>query len=585
MPLLLIAATLAVFRPTINYGFVWDDSLLIINNPYLIPPTLKGLIHFWTEPQWLFMPLSYSVWALLAWLSLVTGGEINPQFFHAANLAVHLMTVLVIFSILKMIIGRSFTNTGVNNDSPDDFRTELTAAAGALIFAIHPVMVEPVAWSSDLKDLLCGLFSFLAVREYLAFAYASKYEGKYSRKYMHYVLASIVFLLALFSKATAVVVPIVVFILDRWIVRRGIKQSGFSLVGWIIVAAFFGIIAKSVQQSDAAIVTAPLWARPLVAADALAFYIYKLALPLELGIDYGRKPNYVTQQWWIYVTWLLPFAFAIAMWFSKKRAMLSVAFGIFIAALLPVLGFIPFLFQNHSTVADHYLYIPMLGVSLFASSILYASRSKPVVLTLAVFILFLGARSSYQVPVWKNNISLYEHALKINPFSATAHINIGMAYEKIGRMDKAAYHYKKSIRFRPNYFKAHNNLGVVLKTQGKLDEAADQYIIALKIKPEIAEIYGNLGVVLALQGKTDEAITQFEKALKIKPSLAPTHYMFGLLLARQGLLEEAATHYSQALKLNPGLHDAKRQLQKTEAQLTKRKNRLFQNHKESMELN
>lgn len=582
IPLLLISATLAIFWPTINHGFVWDDYAFIVTNRSLHPASIGDILNFWTEPsKGLYIPLSTTTWSLLTWLSQYMPAEqpyrLNPALFHAANLFIHLAAMLVVFSILKMVIGRSFTKPGDNAENPDDFRTELTAAAGALIFAIHPVMVEPVAWASNMKDILCGLFSFLSIREYLVFAYASKYEKYNSRKNLHYILASMFFLLALFSKTTAVVVPIVAFILDHWAVKRTIKQSSAALAGWLIVAGLFAVIAKSVQQSDAAIVTAPFWALPLVAGDALAFYIYKLTLPLELGIDYGRKPNYVMQQWWIYVTWLLPFALAAAIWFSKKRGPWIVSMGIFVIALLPVLGFVPFLFQNHSTVADHYLYIPMLGASLFVSTILYNYRSKFVVFLFAVFIVFFVVRSSYQVSVWKSEVSVYEHALKVNPISATSHINLGMAHANTGNLEKAAHHYKQAIKFRANYAKAHNNLGGVLRTEGKLQEAAKHYKIAVKISPGIAEMHDNLGVVLALQRKFDEAIVEFKIAINIKPSLAPTHYKLGLVLAQQGKLEKAITHYGHALKLNPNMRAAKKQLQRTEAQLEKAKSSIFSN--------
>ncbi|MFQ5432367.1 MAG: hypothetical protein ACE5EN_07680 [Nitrospinota bacterium] len=155
----------------VDYDFVnWDDNLFITENRYLNPPGLENVLHFWKKPRWLYMPLTYTSWSILAWVSGFVPAEphgLNPALFHAVNLIVHVLSVLVIFGILRLLLSRGFDQTENDNDKPDSFKINLAAGAGALMFAIHPVQVEPVVWISELKDLLCGLFSLLAIKKYL----------------------------------------------------------------------------------------------------------------------------------------------------------------------------------------------------------------------------------------------------------------------------------------------------------------------------------------------------------------------------------------------------------------------------------
>ena len=592
---LLIIVTLAVFWPATGFDFVnWDDDIHVYENRYLIPVTVDNTLHFWKEPyEKLYIPLTYSVWAMLGWLSQYYPVEpygLNPRFFHTANIVLHILNTLVVFGILRILLINGFREDENADGIPDPSKVEIAAGLGALVFALHPVQVESAVWITGMKELLCGLFSFVAIREYLAYAVAARNKGAIvEMKYIHYFVASIVFILALLSKPTAVVVPLIAFILDRWAVKRSFKEIVYSLAGWFIVAGLFAIVATTAQKSDAMIFTPPLWARPFIAGDALAFYLYKTIWPFELAIDYGRSPNYVLGQWWGYLTWLVPFSLVVGTLFLKRRGPFLVSMGLFTASLLPVLGFISFLFQKNSTVTDHYLYIPMLGVALLVSWLFLNHHTKLVKSLCMVVAALFVIRVSYQLQVWQSDVALYTNAIKVNPNSSLSYNNMGNAMQKLGKpgeafslyqkalrirpndamvhynlgnnlrkegkLDTAIYHYKAAIKIRPLIPNLHNNLGTALRQQGKVDEAVYHFKKALQIKPDYAGAYSNLGLVMAENGKLDEAIAYYEKALEILPNAPLVNHNMGLALARQGKINEAISHYKKAVKFEPSNED------------------------------
>ncbi len=368
---LLIVLTVAVFWRVHDHGFVWDDRIDIYDNPHLNSETGPDILVFWQKPyQHLYIPLTYTVWATIARFSKAPttreGINLNPRLFHVANLIVHLLSIIVVFTILRLLV-------------PSDW----AAGAGTLLFAFHPVQVESVAWVDGMRDVLSGFLSFVALWQYLTYARATstaptgsgEKETEISvskgvafdlnRRKLHYAAATLAYVLALLAKPSAVVVPAVAWLLDYWVLRRSLRQSTVALVAWLVLAVPFVILTRWAQSEDVIYFITPLWARPFVAGDAIAFYMYKLALPLWLGPDYGRQPEWVLSHWWGYVMWMAPCGLLLMAWLWRDRKpWLMASAGIFVVGVLPVSGLVPFTFQYISTVADRYLYLSMLGPAL-----------------------------------------------------------------------------------------------------------------------------------------------------------------------------------------------------------------------------
>ena len=600
--LLLTVVTLVVFWPVHSHEFLlWDDHRNIYENPTLQSFSLDHILSFWRAPYMdLYIPFTYMLWALTAavsrWVSpQPTGGvPLDPHLFHSLNLLVHLLNVLVVWRIVRLLLGRTMREGQSSAPGQTHARVEWAACSGALLFAVHPLQVETVAWVAGFKDVLCGCLSLVAIWQYLRYASrdadaassGKPSQGQGQRMWRHYGLVTGIFVLALLAKPTAVVVPVVAWLLDVWGWPRTWRTRMPVVLMWLVIAMLWGIFTTRVQPATNVLYTAPLWARPLIAGDAVAFYLYKFVFPFWLGVDYGRAPEVVLAQSWLWLTGLVPWGLAVWLWYKRAQVpWLTTAAGVVVAGLLPVLGFIPFDFQNYSTVADHYMYTALLGPALALAWGLAQSPRRVLAVGCVVVLEVLGIRSAWQTRYWHTTMSLFEHALAVNPRSAVAHNNLGLALAaenriteamdhymealrlmpsyalahyhlglllmSQGQTQEAIHHYTEAVRLLPTYAEAHNNLGMALANQGRSAEAIEHYIAAVQLQPENAEAHNNLGNVLASQGQTEEAIRHYTAALRLQPTFAEPHNNLGTALANQGRSAEAIAHYTEALRLQP----------------------------------
>ena len=309
----------------------------------------------------------------------------------------------------------------------------------------------------------------------------------------------------------------------------------------------------------------PLWARTAIAADALAFYLGKLLWPVNLGPDYGRSPQVVWQHGWWLVTGSVPVLLGLGLWWRRRWGSgISLGAIVFTGAVLPVLGWVPFFFQGYSTVADRYVYLAMLGPALAVGWIVLRVQSVPLLFIMTGLCLgLLGWQSGQQVQIWQSTMTLFTHALQVNPESALAHNKVGTVLAVQGRLVEAMTHYSQALRLNPHYATVYNNCGLVLLQQGQTEEAIAYYTKALELKPDFIAAYSNLGFALAEQGRLDEAVAQYHQALQHNPQAAEVHYNLGNVLRRQGQLEQALTHYTRAVQLKPGWAEAHNNLGST----------------------
>lgn len=466
LAVLLVVVTVAAFSPLLTAEFsLLDDPQTIGMNPALNPPTLAKLAHVW-DPRHpymdLYVPVTYTVWsavALIARVDNVTPGEyaLNSWVYHGLNVALHAAAAVVAFALLRRLV-----------------RQPLAAAAGALLFAVHPVQVEAVGWTSGTKDVLWGLLGLVAIWQYLQFAGATggrkaaaaalgpdalgKADDAPLRPWAHYAVATVAFVLAMLSKPTAIVIPFVAGLLDVVLLRRPLRRVLPALLPWLLLVVPVIIEGKIAQPAvnNPRQPHVPLAVRPLVAADALGYYLYKLALPARLGIQYDRNPDVVRAHGWHYVTWLAPAAvaaFAVWAWRRRRIDWAPAAVGVFWLGVAPVLGFAPFDFQFFSTVADHYLYFAMLGPALAVAFVLSGRRTAASEAELgdgiarpagraawavaAVVLVALAARSHLQAYHWRDSFALFRHAVDVNPRSNLGWRNLGQAYASAGRTEDA----------------------------------------------------------------------------------------------------------------------------------------------------
>ena len=294
--LIILVAIALAFWPLCVCDFTsWDDTHTVSQNPTLNPPTLHSFKIWWTRPVLdMWDPVTYMVNGALAGVATVapdpaTGIGLNSYVFHTANLLLHIGSAVLVFQILRRL---AFTIP--------------SACAAALLFGLHPVQVETVGWVSGLKDVLYAFLALAAIQLYL------------TRSRPRFWLATALFVLATFSKPTAVIVPLVLLIIILYQQGRIGWRVWQQMALWVILSMPCIIITNVVQPAPATERIA-FWKRLLVALDALAFYIYKLLWPVSLGLDYGRNPKFVFRHGWAYWTWIVPVGIAVALWFAPSR--------------------------------------------------------------------------------------------------------------------------------------------------------------------------------------------------------------------------------------------------------------------------
>lgn len=573
-PILLILLTVAVFWPVCGYKFLlWDDYDNVAQNP-IFPLTSESLLRIWYLPYLdLYMPVTYTVWGTLAQAARLgvpdhLGLRLDPHPFHALNLLVHLLSVLIVYRLLWVLCGRRWA-----------------AWFGAMLFAIHPVQVEPVAWVTGLKDVLSGFFAILALWQYVLFARPeTNVEARSRRRYLHYSLATLAFALAILSKPSVVTLPLAAAAIDRFVLRRNWYSLVTDLTPWCLLSAGGALIAHFTQAPPP--LDPGLWSRPLLAAYAIGAYLCKIVFPLRLMVAYRTPSEVLASPWLVWGAIAAAVAFLV-IWILRRRAAWVPAAGlIFAAGLLPVLGLVPFDFERFSLTADRYLYLAMLGPSLalaFALSLRPASRVLPVVCVLGLSI--LTVRAGIRVTAWRDTGTLFGRELRENPYSYLAYQKLALVADQEGRADEAISLAEKSIALKPDQSAAYVTVGMILRARGQTDKsqaileqacrAAPDSVVAMvdvaglliekkdysraaelcrrviALQPDAAPAHNQLATALAYQHDYAQALREAQTAVQLEPNTAQMHYTLALLLRDTHQPAAAEREFEEARRLSP----------------------------------
>ncbi len=533
----LALVVLGVLGPVVGHEFLdYDDAINITTNTQVTHFSLAGLLGFWQKPAInLYIPLTYSLWALLAKASTLLPGAVagqpNAALFHGANLILHLGCATLVLCILQALC-----------------RSPWAAWAGACLFAIHPAQVEPVAWATGMKDVLSGFLALTALWLYLRFCLAQRDGGGGRRWY--YCTSALAFLLAMLAKPGAVATPVIAWLIAVLLLDRRPLATAVGLLPWLLLAAPVIVVTRLAQAEPHHVFEPALWQRFLVAGDAIAFYLGKLIMPISLGPDYGRTPQVVLDQGLPYVTGILPYLLAGAIFWRAARPWRAAA-GIFVAVLLPVAGIIPFVFQQISTVADRYLYLAMLGPALALAWWLAAGKGRVAWVAVLVVLALCGGKSRAQLRHWHEPKVFYDHALMVNPRSWTAHNNLGNWYADANQLEQAVAAYEQAVAIDPGYAEAYNNLGTARAAMREWQLAIDAFTRAMEINPYYVEAAINLGDAYRAVKQNEEAIGAYEFAIAAGITAIKPMYHLCVLYQELKRHEEAAACYNKLLAIRP----------------------------------
>jgi len=484
---------IAVFGPVLGHGWInWDDPVHVTANPLLEPLDPAALLRPWLAPyRGLYVPLSYDLFAAE---SAVAGGGSPPRPwpFHAVSVVLHLLATMLVAGIVGLLVGPG-----------------RPAVAAAALFAVHPLQVESVAWISEQRGLLAAVLGLAAMRLHLTV------EGPACGWRRWAAVACLA--AAVLAKPSAVVVPAVLLAIDAGIRGRRLRRAAAAVAPLAGVAVAAAGVTAMLQAGAASAPPTPLVLRPLVAADAVAFYATRLLVPIDLCVDHGRTPAVVAASAW---HWMQAVAVAVALLavgLAPRLAPARVPVAVFVLGLAPTLGLVPFSFQAFSTVADRYAYLAMLGPAIGLGLAMASAESPRLIRLVALGLAGLSIASGVQVAIWSSEERLYGRAIAVNPASVQARINLGVSRLERGRLAEAVPLLEQAAWIRPGDRQARYNLGLACQDLGRLSAAEREYRAAIDLDPGYAEARNNLGILLARQGRMEEARAQFRAALAARP--------------------------------------------------------------------
>ena len=572
--LILAVVTLMAYNPAWHGQLLWDDDNC--STPLELR-SLEGLKRIWFQPRATaqYYPLLYTSY----WIQQRVWGD-STTGYHLVNLLLHIGCVVLALKILR-------------------FLRIPGAELAAIIWALHPVNVETVAWIAERKNMLSGIFALGATLCYLRFdesrelevpsqdgkpglaastpkAFGARNDRRH-RSRRSYALAIGLFLLGLLSKTAIVALPL------AWLVILWWKQGAISwrrdvvpAIPFVCFSVTAGLVTRWFENVGigykSKILDFPLLDRCLIAGRAFWFQLSKLFWPSNLTFVYPRW-DINAGVWWQYLFPVGVLALLVILWSLRRwsRAPLAGVL-VYILLLLPSLGFLNIYFFVYSFVADHWQYLACLGIITPCASGIVLSAGKfkrwqgwlePAATLLLGGVLFV--LTWQQSRMYTDIETLYRTTIARNPACWMAQVNLGNILYKANRIPEAMDLFKQASKIKPAV--AYFSVGNALLQKGRTSEAIDQYKRALQIDPDYAEVHHNLGSALAVRGRTLEAIEHYEQALRIDPAFPEAHNNLGHALVETGRTLEAIDHYKEALRITPNSANAHNNLAAALAQI------------------
>ena len=555
----LALVTVAVFAPALSNGFVdWDDSVNVAEN-----------IHFrglgWRQIQWMFTTTLMGHYIPVTWLTLgldYTLWGMNPLGYHLTNIGLHAANAGLFYLLALRLLGTATRLTG---------RTlRLAAVIAALVFAVHPLRAESVAWVTERRDVLSGCFFLLTLLLYLA-----SLDGDDRRRRRIRLASLACYALALLSKSIVMTLPLTLLVLDVYPLRR-ISLSGpwwrdASVRAVLKEKIPFLVLAIAMAVTSYAAVALNAFLTPLerygclarigMVAYSLWFYLQKTFVPLALSPLY-ELPSVVNPLGARFLpSVLIVSALTIVLIRVRRRWPAGLAIWVCYAlALAPVSGFVH---AGHQLAHDRYSYLSCLGWALLVGAgvglavhgalggALRRSFAAAAVSVAVVWIAALATLTWLQVQAWRDSETLWRHAVDADPECVLCESNLGSALYRLRLLEPAKQHFERALALRPNAPRPHGGVGLVVADMGDVERGVRHLTIAVDYAPGDTYLLANLGVVLANARRHDRALPYLDRALRIDPNHVPALVTLGSVLIEMGHARLALGHLLRARDLRP----------------------------------
>jgi tetratricopeptide (TPR) repeat protein len=531
--LAIAAAAVAVYAPVRDNTFVnFDDASYVADNAMV----QRGFSA--DGVRWAFTTGHAGNWHPVTWLSHMADAEWfgpGPRAPHVTNVVLHVLSALLLFRLLVSLTGALWRSTVV-----------------ALLFAVHPLHVESVAWVAERKDVLSAVFWMLTLLAYVSYAR----RGGVGR----YLIVVAAFAIGLMAKPMLVTLPVVLLLIDGWPLRRTAHTPVSRLlaekVPLLAMSAASSVVTFLVQRESGAVRSLdalPFVARAGNAALAYVIYIAKTIWPVHLAAIYPY-PSGPRIPWLASAAALILVVVTMAAIRLRRRApYVTTGWLWYLVTLTPVIGLIQ---VGSQPWADRYTYLPSIGLFVavvWASGEIVKDRRATLaagaIAIAAIAALAVTARA--QVLVWRDSVTLWTHAAAVTRDNARAHTNLGHALALSGRLDAALAEYETALRVRPDLAEAHNYLGLALFDRRDATGAISHYREAVRLRPAFTLAHNNLCMALGATGDLDGAIAACTEAVRLDPRFAAAHGNLGVALARAGRLDDALREFRVVLDLQP----------------------------------
>jgi Flp pilus assembly protein TadD len=547
MCLALVVATALVYAPVRSYDFVdFDDDVYVRNNPHVTEGlTVRGI-------RWALTTGHAVNWHPLTWLSHMMDVQLyglSAGGHHVTNVLLHIASSLLLFGFF--------------------YRVTRAAGRGAFVagvFALHPLHVESVAWVSERKDVLGGLFWMLTLWAYLEYVKRPR-AGRY-------LLVVVIFALGLMAKPMLVTLPFVLLLLDVWPLERVTVSSAadeaddvlvdrlvFEKIPLLALAAAACIVTVLVQRGGPAFASldaVPVRLRVENALTSYVAYIGKMLWPTHLAALYPF-PRTLAASWLVVSIVILSGVSLVVIWAGRRRRYLAVGWLWYLVTLVPMIGLIQ---VGSQKMADRYTYVPLIGLTIMVAwgvPDLWSARALPRALLPAaslVVLLACAIAARTQVEAWRDTVTLWQHAIEVTTANPLAHNSLGAALERQGRIDEALAQYSAAARIHSVYYHgaedASINVGNVLISRRDFAAAAAAFSDALRVNPNAPDAHNGLASALAQQGDIDGAIREYGEAVRREPDEPGFRYNLAGLLVRKGRVAEAIEHLEKGLAHDRG---------------------------------
>ncbi|HUB68737.1 MAG TPA: tetratricopeptide repeat protein [Candidatus Methylacidiphilales bacterium] len=563
--LLLIALGIWIFAPALRGGWLWDDDKYITRNPLITDPGAFWRVLSWPDGLGNYDPLTSAI----RWLQWQCWGD-HTFGYHLTNLALHLASALLLWRLFE--------------------RLRIPCAwIGALVFTVHPVMVESVAWIAELKNTLSLPPLLLAMLAFLDYTERGRRSG--------YFRALGWFVVSMLAKTAGLMLPVIFLGYAWW--KRGkvgwndLKASApFFLVA--LVAGLVSVFPHGDSSNPPEVVATGGWLARLASLGWAGLFLLGEALfPVDLMPAYpgnAVETSALTDM----APWLLLAGCFWLCWRKREtwgRAALA-GFGFFLINLVPVFGFIAINDATMTWSMDHLVYLPIIGLAaLFAAGAgaiikRLPPEGRPLAEAAALLIVagiafaargyatkFTDEETLWRYAVERNphfilaqeNLGKallvntqpeeaqahFEEMLRLQPQRAASHYDLGKALVQMGRIEEGIAEYRRALSLDPTNAEAENNLGVALLQANRLSEAAAHFAQAIRLKPGYAIAYDNLGTAQAAMGQYQTATDNFARALELTPRSAEAHDNMGYALLKLGRKDEAEKYFQRALQIDP----------------------------------